>query len=272
MKAEPSSATSAGSSPKAREAMVSALCGSATSSTGARSTVTPSGSRNCPVASPSERAASASPASPSSAAESSGGPLGRRFTSPPSWSIITSSGGLSPSVAACWSAVDVGLERGLVARRHDHAAELPLARAAQERLVHPALAAAWRRRSGRPASSAAAARARPRRRRENTTMPRTTRTATTAPAAIACRRRTLAGRSRRWLRLRAGNRHLGRSEGVVAQARHLAGVRVDRGDLAGAEASPAWPLRPRAHRRRGARPGRAAPAGAACAARRGGRG
>src|SRR3954451_18399325 len=33
----------------------------------------------------------------------SGGPVVRRFTSPPSWSTITSSGGLSPALAAAWS-------------------------------------------------------------------------------------------------------------------------------------------------------------------------
>ena len=132
----------AGSSPKVRRGdRVLGVLREATSSTGARSTLTPSAAQVGTAPSPRPRSAPPpSPLSPSSAGESSGGPFGSRFTSPPSWSIITSSGGLSPSVAACWSAVDVGLERWRRRRGTITPPTCPLRDPPQQRLVDPALA------------------------------------------------------------------------------------------------------------------------------------
>src|SRR5436190_20216648 len=69
--------------------------GRPTSTTGARLTLTPTLRRLSAVARPSARARAALPIRPSSAGDRPGGPE-RRFTRPPSWSIITSSGARRP--------------------------------------------------------------------------------------------------------------------------------------------------------------------------------
>src|SRR5918995_6909804 len=96
--ATPAATTARGSPPKARAEM-NEEGEAGTSSTGARSVLIPSRARKRPVSRPAERPAAAPPA-PSRAGGSSGGPCGRRLTSPPSWSIATSSRGRSPSRAA----------------------------------------------------------------------------------------------------------------------------------------------------------------------------
>ncbi len=73
---------------------------SPTSRTGARSTSTPTPRRYLPVARPCSRTAGAPRVAPIVSAEAAGGPAGKRFTSPPSWSVAIRSGGLPPAFAA----------------------------------------------------------------------------------------------------------------------------------------------------------------------------
>ena len=99
--------------PKPRSVAAIVPPGRATSRTGARSTLTPRPGAGCAaVRRPCSRL-KAAPRAPIFAAEAAGAPP-TRFTSPPSWSTITSSGSRSPGGRriACRSAISAGRRRG----------------------------------------------------------------------------------------------------------------------------------------------------------------
>ena len=127
----PRRATASGSVENARRSRAMKLRRDrGTSSTGARSTFTPSRRRYAPVRRPSARARSSDLIC---GGDTPGGP-GSRLTAPPSWSTATSSadppgGGTQPA--------DRPRDRSPRPRKEDDAADLPAADAAQQRPTRP---------------------------------------------------------------------------------------------------------------------------------------
>ena len=135
-KAAPKRAAAGAVKPKPRPSACGALSGRTTSTTGARSTFMPAARRVAAVARPSARATEGVPVAPICGALRVGAP-GSRFTLPPSWSTMSSSGARSPGGRG------IGLqpprERADLRRRpdvgaqEDHAGGLAAADARQQR-------------------------------------------------------------------------------------------------------------------------------------------